>query len=72
MVIPVSGEASLKVFDVRGRLVSTLMDRKITAGQHALHWGGANADGRRVASGIYFMKLETRKGSLVKKMVISR
>jgi flagellar hook assembly protein FlgD len=48
------------------------MDRKITAGQHALHWGGANADGRRVASGIYFMKLETRKGSLVKKMVISR
>jgi hypothetical protein len=72
MAIPVSGEASLKVYDVQGRLVNTLLDEKVVAGEHAIHWGGANSNGRRVASGIYFMKLETRKGSLVKKMVISR
>jgi len=72
MAIPVAGKASLKVFDVQGRLVRTLLDEKIAAGEHAIHWGGANTDGRRVASGIYFMKMETRKGSLVKKMVISR
>jgi hypothetical protein len=72
MAIPVSGEVSLKVYDVQGRLVNTLLDDKVAAGEHAIHWGGANAEGRRVASGIYFMKMETRKGSLVKKMVISR
>jgi hypothetical protein len=72
MAIPVSGKASLKVFDVQGRLVSTLFDDKIAAGEHAIHWGGANNNGRRVASGIYFMKMETRRGSIVKKMVISR
>jgi len=72
MAIPVAGMASLKVYDVQGRLVNTLFDDKIAAGEHAIHWGGANTNGRRVASGIYFMKMETRKGSLVKKMVISR
>jgi hypothetical protein len=72
LAIPVAGKASLKVFDVQGRLVKTLLDEKIAAGEHAIHWGGANKDGRRVASGIYFMKMETRKGSVVKKMVISR
>jgi hypothetical protein len=72
MAVPVTGKASLKVFDVQGRLVNTLIDEKVAAGQHAIHWGGANSDGRRVASGIYFMKMETQVGSVVKKMVISR
>ncbi len=72
MAIPMAGKASLKVFDVQGRLVRTLIDEEIAAGEHAIHWGGANSDGRRVASGIYFMKMETLRGSVVKKMVISR
>jgi flagellar hook assembly protein FlgD len=72
MAVPVSGKASLKVFDVQGRLVKTLLDDKVTAGEYGIHWAGANSNGKRVASGIYFMKLDTRKGSVVKKMVISR
>jgi hypothetical protein len=72
MAIPVSGQASLKVYDVQGRLVNTLLDGRIGAGEHGIHWAGANTDGSKVASGIYFMKLETLKGSLVAKMVISK
>jgi hypothetical protein len=72
LAIPVSGQASLKVYDVQGRLVNTLLDKNMDAGEHAIRWGGANSNGNRVASGIYFMKLDTRRGSLVKKMVISR
>jgi flagellar hook assembly protein FlgD len=72
LAIPVSGRVSLKVYDVQGRLVNTLLDSKAAAGEYAVHWAGANSNGRRVASGIYFMKLETLRGSIVKKMVISR
>jgi hypothetical protein len=72
LAIPVSGGVSLKVYDVQGRLVNTLLDSKAAAGEYAVHWAGANSNGRRVASGIYFMKLETLRGSIVKKMVISR
>ena len=45
---------------------------RVVAGEHGIHWGGANSDGAKVASGIYFMKLENERSSLVKKMVISR
>jgi hypothetical protein len=72
MAIPVSGEVSLKIYDVQGRLVSKLLDDKVGAGEHTIHWSGSNSGGNKVASGIYFMKLDTRQGSLVKKMVISR
>jgi hypothetical protein len=72
LAIPVSGVASLKVYNVQGRLVRTIMDGRFEAGEYNVDWNGANSAGRRVASGIYFMKLETQKGSLVKKMVVSR
>jgi hypothetical protein len=72
MAIPVTGQVSLKIYDVQGRQVSTLLDGRVTAGEHGVHWSGVNADGAKVASGIYFMKLENGRSSLVRKMVISR
>ena len=65
--LPQSGYVTLKVFDVRGRAVSTLVDGVLEAGPHQYHW---NADG--LAGGVYLYQLqtgdftETRKMSLVK------
>jgi hypothetical protein len=44
---------SLRVFDVNGRLIETLVDRQIEAGFHTIEW---NATG--FPSGVYFVKLD--------------
>jgi hypothetical protein len=70
--VPSSGPAALKVYNVRGQIVKTLLDGHIEAGTHKMNWNGTNARGSKVSSGIYFIRLETNRGSLVKKAVVSR
>jgi hypothetical protein len=66
------GRVVLRVFDVNGRLVATLLDENRDAGQHVAHWNGRDARGRASSSGVYFVQLqangatETRKIALLK------
>jgi hypothetical protein len=57
------GIVTLKVFDILGREVTTLVDEQLKAGQHSV-----NFNGRGLASGIYFYKLTTGEFSSVKKL----
>lgn len=50
---------SIKVFDVAGRVVTTLVDGVMPAGAHETFWHGEDARGARVASGVYVVKLVT-------------
>ena len=63
-----AGAVRLKVYDVAGRLVATLVDGHRGAGEHEVSWDGHSASGR-VASGMYFARLEngtaTAKSTLV-------
>jgi hypothetical protein len=52
-----AGPVQLRVFDVAGRLVSTLTDRAWPAGEHAVAWSGTDSAGRRAAAGTYFVRL---------------
>jgi hypothetical protein len=54
----------------RGSRVSS--EKHMEAGGHKLDWDGTNRRGSRVSSGIYFVMLETTRGSLVNKVVVSR
>jgi hypothetical protein len=60
-VLDQPGEASLRVHDIRGRLLKTLADGRLEAGVHERVWQGRDERGRRVASGLYL--LEFRSGS---------
>ena len=51
-------QTSLRVFDVHGRLVRTLVDSYLAAGQREVQWDGRDDHGRALASGTYFMRLE--------------
>ena len=51
--IPVSGIVSLKVFDMLGREVRSLVNNFVTSGSYSV-----NFDGSSLSSGIYFYKLE--------------
>jgi len=65
-------QASLKVYNLQGQLVRTLVDDVLEAGQHVSRWDGKNEAGVEVASGVFFAILdsgdihETRKLMLLK------
>jgi len=70
--LPASGKASIRVYNIQGQMVETLVDGNVDAGEHNIHWDGTNLSGNKVTSGIYFFKLETGKGSVISKVVVSR
>jgi flagellar hook assembly protein FlgD len=49
----------LRVYDVSGRLVDTIVERTLEAGPHTRIWEGTDELGRRVASGVYILMLES-------------
>jgi flagellar hook assembly protein FlgD len=51
----------LRVFDVSGRLVRTLVSGLQDAGQHEVTWNGIGEGGHRLPSGVYLLQL--RNGS---------
>ena len=72
LAIPSNDHVAVKIYDVKGKYVETLLDKQVQAGEHQITWEGRNREGRRVTSGIYFVRVETTRGSLTKKMVLSR
>jgi hypothetical protein len=58
-VPPSGGHAKLEVFDVGGRRVATLVDRRLPGGAHVARWdGAAEATRGGVAPGVYLCRLE--------------
>ena len=52
-----AGRASLRIYDVNGRLVRTLFDGAADAGVHLARWDGRDDRGRTAGVGIYFIRL---------------
>jgi hypothetical protein len=65
--LPVDAPVALKIYNIRGQQVATLVDGIRPAGQHRLRW---NADG--LASGIYFCRLQAGDVMTTRKMVLVR
>ncbi len=59
------GRVQLTIYDVAGRLVRTLVDDVLSAGEHQVRWDGRNQAGKTMASGAYFSLL--RSGELVQR-----
>jgi hypothetical protein len=70
--LPSTGRAEIRIYDVRGRLVRTLVDEQRPAGHQILRWDGRDDDGREVASGTYFYRLSAPGVNESRKMVVVR
>ena len=70
--VPHAGRVSIKLYDLRGQLVRTLVDEHVDAGLYSRVWDGQDDRGESVASGVYFA--ETRAGgqSRVEKLALVR
>ena len=60
----------LFIYDMLGRRVADLVNKKQTAGTYSVNWNAADDDGNPLAAGIYFYKLQTESFSQVKKMIL--
>ena len=70
--LPVRSQVDLIIYNILGQRVATLYSRTQPAGLHGIEWDGTDAQGRPVASGIYFYRLHTPSFSQAKKMVLLR
>lgn len=64
------GRATIAVYDVAGRLVRTLVDGEVDAGEHVAVWDGRTDFGKRAASGVYFVRMEALGFRAVRKAVL--
>ncbi|MGD9489783.1 MAG: T9SS type A sorting domain-containing protein [Calditrichaceae bacterium] len=65
-----SGKVKLDIYNVLGQKVRTLIDGNATAGLHVDQWNGLDNNGKKVASGVYFYKLEAGEFTAIKKMIM--
>jgi len=70
--LPEDTRVSVRVYDVSGRAVKTLIDIQQTAGLHTVTWDGRDEGGRCVSSGIYFIRLEAGDFRKVRKITLVR
>lgn len=61
---------SLRIYNIRGQLVRTLLDEDRTGGDYTVLWDGRDEKGKAVSSGIYFCRLSAGSSTEVKKMVL--
>jgi hypothetical protein len=64
-----SCQARLDIYDIQGRLVSTLLNEIRGAGPYGQTWNGRDHSGHRVAGGTYFVRLEAGGETMTRKVV---
>ncbi len=68
--VPYMIHVKIGIYDVSGRLVKTVVNGKVNPGRYSEQWPGIDNAGRRVASGIYFVKMETEDYKQTHKIVV--
>ncbi len=70
--VPTSGTVKIRIYDVMGNFVKEVYNSTAQAGSHSVNWAGDNSTGAKVASGVYFYKLESTNFNMTKKMVLMK
>lgn len=70
LALPEARQVALRVYDVAGRLVRTVVNERIPEGRHQLTWDGTGRHGRKAASGVYFYRLDAGDETQVRRMTL--
>ncbi len=67
--VPAEGGAvRIEIYGVTGRVVRTLVDGFVSGGRHEVTWHGRTDTGEKVASGIYFCRMEAPERTITHKL----
>jgi hypothetical protein len=70
--LPVSGRTSLRLYNLLGQEVRTLVQGSLSAGTYRIAWDGRDDRGTRAGSGIYFIRLESGGASRTARALLLR
>ncbi|KPJ96629.1 MAG: hypothetical protein AMJ53_00080 [Gammaproteobacteria bacterium SG8_11] len=71
--LPAAAEAvHLEIFDILGRRVRHLLNERMEAGQHKTIWNSITETGSQAPSGVYILRLKTKKNIQTKKIVLMK
>jgi len=70
--IPVAMNCSIDIFNIRGQKVRNIHNGILSAGSHNIKWNGKDMNGRSVASGMYFARINTPNTSRSIKMMLMK
>ncbi len=70
--MPQAGRVSLKIYNMLGQVVRTLVDAEVAAGLHAVTWDGRDGKGDQVASGVYLYQLRVGETIMTRKMLLAK
>jgi hypothetical protein len=70
--LPQSGRVNISIWDASGRCVRTLIDAKETEGNHSTRWDDTDNRGNLLPTGVYFLKINTNRFTLTRKVVLVR
>ena len=68
--LPRDGQIRLKIFNIRGQLVKTLVDGERRAGHYSVVWKGRDDCDRPAASGIYFVQMQAGDFRQIRKLAL--
>ncbi|MFH1687767.1 MAG: thrombospondin type 3 repeat-containing protein [bacterium] len=70
--LPYAAAVRLDVYNVVGQVVTTLINKRLSSGEHIVVWDGLDYLGHSVVSGVYFYHLQTSQYSQTRKMLLLR
>jgi len=70
--VPQRGHVTLRICDLTGRVVRTLVGAEVPAGNHTAHWDGKTERGATAAPGVYFSDLRASGQRSAKRLVLLR
>jgi subtilisin-like proprotein convertase family protein len=68
--VPRAGQVELRIFDLAGRQVRTLVSGELAASAYVVEWNGRDDTGRQAASGTYYYRLRSEGQELTRKMTL--
>ncbi|MEK7629352.1 MAG: FlgD immunoglobulin-like domain containing protein [Patescibacteria group bacterium] len=68
--VPSDGVVKLTIYNALGQSVRTLVDGHQRAGEYAIIWNATNDTGQPMADGLYFYRITTPNGDLIRKMLL--
>jgi hypothetical protein len=70
--LPEASKVRLDIYNLKGQLVKTLLNKDMEAGLHSVVWNGKDMNNVAVASGVYFYRISSPSNTETRKMLLMK
>jgi len=64
------GETRVDIFNLKGQLVNTLINKHLNVGEHQIKWDGKTIDGSLLGSGLYIYRVSINDKQMSRQMIM--